>query len=521
MNQELKKIWESYQDLLKNIGITIGRYAELSMEEYQSAAYLCEQLETLGFQVERGLVGYPTSFVGIYERGTGGPSFGFLCEYDALPGVGDEEGISNGHGCGHNLFAASAVTTAAILKEWIDNQKIDCKLTVFGCPSEEIYGSKPYFARNGYFQGLDCIIGFHPLEFNGVLYAQHNAIQSRSYHFYGKASHAGAEPEKGISALDAVELMNIAANYMREHVTSDVRISYIIEHGGLRPNIVPDFASSQYNIRAQKLSTVEEVGRRLDRIAEGIAYAVGCRVEIKPGYLYANTIVNRTLAHLAYKHLNDWGAPVFTDEEKEYVKDIGNGMLLEEIEPMPAMLGQYTASTDEGDASWCAPWIRVCTTCLADGTPGHSFDVVKQITESAAIKGAMQTSGVICSTFVDLLEHPEILKVMNEEHAENTKGQIYEVSGTLPDKELFPNAPGIVKKDNFLFMNLGENAMIPQEKGSIMMYLYFGENMIGNAEADAEGMVRIAIDSVNKGTFTLKYSLNHAPEVLCGYYHVK
>ncbi|MDP3387589.1 MAG: amidohydrolase, partial [Eubacteriales bacterium] len=411
-----------------------------------------------------------------------GPTIGLLCEYDALPGLWDETNIQNGHGCGHNLFAAGAIGTAAILREFIDAENIPATIKIFGTPSEEEYGSKPYFAKQGFFDGVDFFMGFHPLEFNGILYSQHNACTMRDYKFYGKSAHAAAEPELGVSALDAVEVMNVSANYLREHVTSDVRIHYIITNGGSRANIVPAFASSRYGIRAQELDNLKKVTNQIDTIARGIAMAFGCSVEIDEIETYANTILNRPLAELAYANMQYIGPPRFTAEEQYEVKALGLECgLSEDLEPLREHPGVYAASTDEGDVSWQGPWIRICMSCLAKNTPGHSFYVTKQANMASAYRGMLQTVKVCVATIVDLLTNPSAIEKTKIAYRENMQDRLYDRSkNTNPDPSIFPDMVGAeVIKPNIIRIH-GEEAIILPKSESSILYAYINGEKVGN-----------------------------------------
>jgi len=520
---KIRDLSESYYDLIYEVGSTIWEYAELSRQEYKSSAFLTQLLEEKHFEVVRGVGGYPTSFVGTFKQGEGGPVIGLLCEYDALPKLFDEMGIQNGHGCGHNLFAAGAIGTAAVLKEFIQSENISATIKVFGTPSEEEHGSKPYFVKQGIFDGVDCFMGFHPLEFNGVLYSQHNAISSRDYHFYGKSAHAGAEPELGVSALDAVEIMNVAVNYLREHVTSDVRIHYIITNGGERANIVPAYASSNYAIRAQELETLEKVIERIDTIAKGVAMAVGCRVEIGEGETFANTILNRPLAEIGYANMIAMGGPKFTEIEQSIVKNMGfKSGLLEDIQPLKSEQGVYTASTDEGDVSWQGPWIRICMTCLADGTPGHSHFVTKQANLSSAYKGTLQTVKVCSGTLVDLLTNPDEMKRVKEDYQRRMIGKVYKRDKRItPSYDIFPDMPGAVCVDSDKIKFIIDELIILPNYRSKIIRIYLEHKLLGFVDlAEVGSEVVVLLDQkVKKGeVLVVKYCERvEREETLLGY----
>jgi len=231
--------------------------------EFKSSSLLAEELERHGFRVERGIADMPTAFVATW--GEGKPVIGIMGEYDALPGLSQKkvpwkeplDPGKPGHGCGHNIHGTSGMAAAIAAKKAMEKHKIKGTIKFFGCPAEENFSGKVYMVRDGYFNDVDAVISHHPSTMNEVSLISCLAITEVRFHFYGKASHAGASPEQGRSALDAVELMNVGVNYLREHIIQDARIHYIIEKGGDQPNIVPPYARSWYSIRAPEMEQVE------------------------------------------------------------------------------------------------------------------------------------------------------------------------------------------------------------------------------------------------------------------------
>jgi aminobenzoyl-glutamate utilization protein B len=463
IGEKMQRLTDGRQELLKQVSQRVWKLAEVSRHEFESAQFLVNQLKSLGFDVVQGVGGYPTSFIGEWNNGAKGPVVGLLCEYDALPGLSSEEEGKPGHGCGHNLFAGAAITTGDILKAYMEEEGIPGTIKVFGTPSEESYGSKPFLVKQGFFDGVDFFIGFHPLEFNGVLYATHNAMVTKKYRFHGKTSHAGAEPELGISALDAVEIMNVAVNYLREHVTQDARIHYIITHGGDAPNIVPGYAESLYVARAQDLSNLRSITEKIDNCAKGAALATGATCDIEIVESFANTVLNRPYCELGHQYIQYFGAPPYTESDQQSVAEFGKKEgLLTKIESLPETQGAYGASTDEGDVSWVGPWARICMAVLADGTPGHSVEVTQQSNMSFAFKGMLHNVKVWASTLGHLMTVEEDLRRVKDYHQEAMKNRQYDRSfNAIPDPKFFPNSPGFeiiafdriqveVKKNPFL-----------------------------------------------------------------------
>ncbi len=255
--------------------------AEVGLLEQETGKFLADILEANGFTVERGVAGMPTAFVATY--GSGGPTIGVMAELDALPGLSQEavpyrqvrcEGGA-GHGCGHCGYAASALGAALAVKAAIAAHSLPGTIKCFGCPAEETMIGKVFMVRDGVFDGLDACLGHHPSSVNGVSMGSSSAMNSVKFEFFGKASHAAGSPEKGISALDAVELMNVGVNYMREHVIQETRMHYVIEEGGHEPNVVPAYARSWYYVRAPERDLVDRYYAWVLRIADGADLMAG------------------------------------------------------------------------------------------------------------------------------------------------------------------------------------------------------------------------------------------------------
>ncbi|MBN1580880.1 MAG: amidohydrolase, partial [Anaerolineae bacterium] len=232
------------QAVFVNLSDRIWQLAELAYQETQSAKLLADALQAAGFVVERGIAGIPTAFVGSY--GNGGPVVAILGEYDALPGLSQAavsrqqpfpEGGS-GHGCGHNLLGVGALAAAMAVREAIDAGDVPGTIRYYGCPAEENGSGKAFMVKAGVFDDVDLCLTWHPGTFNGVMSANMLANYKVRFKFCGRASHAAADPHNGRSALDAVELMNVGINYLREHIITEARIHYVItDGGGPAPNI--------------------------------------------------------------------------------------------------------------------------------------------------------------------------------------------------------------------------------------------------------------------------------------------
>ena len=256
----------------------IWTYAEVGFQETKSSGLLQENLKKAGFTVTPGVAGMPTAFVASFKSGRG-PVIAILAEFDALPGLAQEAvparapiaGKPAGHGCGHNIFGAASITAAMAIKDWMVANKVQGEIRVYGAPAEEGGSGKVYMVRAGLFADVDAVLHWHPGDENGVSVGKTQANISGKFRFYGVAAHASAAPDKGRSALDAVEVMDVAVNFLREHIPMSTRIHYVITNGGEAPNVVPAFAESYYYVRHTDPAVVKSVMERVQKAAEGAA----------------------------------------------------------------------------------------------------------------------------------------------------------------------------------------------------------------------------------------------------------
>jgi aminobenzoyl-glutamate utilization protein B len=446
---------EENKDKIIFLSDKIWEYAELGLEEYNSSKLLADTLEEYGFKVKRGIAGMPTAFVA--EWGSGKPVIGILGEYDALAGLSQKrvpwkepiiEGVP-GHGCGHNIFGAATAAGAIALKIAMEKCKMEGTIKYFGCPAEETLIGKVFMAREGVFEGLDFAINYHPSSFNTVSLGSTNAMNSAKFHFYGRASHAGGSPEAGRSALDAVELMNIGVNYMREHVIQDARIHYTIEKGGDQPNIVPPYARSWYYVRAPEREQVEEIYNWILDIAKGAALMTQTQHKVEFITGCYNMIQNKTLAMTCLKVMREIGAPKFSKEDYEFAKKIHEtippeqkrnalkrmkipdweklmDVILDEEVRDPWDEGEVShGSTDVGDVSWQTPTLSFETACFVLGSPGHSWQNVAAAGVGIGHKGGIYAAKVIAATAIEIMSNGKLIEEAWKEFREKTKGKKY------------------------------------------------------------------------------------------------
>lgn len=270
----------------------------------------------------------PTAFVATWGKGE--PTIGFLGEYDALPGVSqkvswEKEELTpggSGHGCGHNLLGVGSAAAAVALKEELVGRGIEATIKYFGCPAEENFSGKAFMARDGYFHGLDVCLTWHPGSMNIVRGGDSLAVKSMVVTFHGIASHAGGAPHLGRSALDAVEIMNIGANYLREHVIEQARIHYVTTNGGLQPNVVPSLASVWYYVRAPRMQQLEEIYQRVLKCAEGAAIMTETTYDVQVLEAVHEVLPNEVLQDVLRRAMSVAGAPRFSEDDAEFARKI-------------------------------------------------------------------------------------------------------------------------------------------------------------------------------------------------------
>jgi len=448
---------ENKKELVEQVATSIWNFAELSLQEYESCALYCDVMKKEGFAVTENLCNIPTAFSASY--GSGKPVIGILAEYDALSGLSQEAGKLThspiesggcGHGCGHNLLGAGAMAAALGIKSYLEQTHQSGTVILYGCPGEEGVASKAFMARENLWRSLDAALTWHPEDCNEVATGSTNACIQLHYHFHGVASHAAGSPEKGRSALDAVELMNVGVQFLREHMSSKARIHYsITDAGGVSPNVVQPEASVLYMIRSNHVSEAVELQKRVDKIAQGAALMTETDVTIDFVDGLADTIPNHALEAVLYESYKEVGIPQFTAEEKhfgaelaktydgaDYVPGCGNenADYKQTVKDMmdtsqglnDFLLPLYTGeafcpgSTDVGDVSWQCPTGQIHVASWPNGCPGHSWQNVSSAGSSMGMKAALHAGKVLCAAAIDLYEQPELLEKAKAEFQKRT-----------------------------------------------------------------------------------------------------
>ncbi len=447
---------ENSKDLIASVADQIWEYAELSLQEVQSAALYCKVLKEQGFAVEEGICGIPTAFAASY--GSGKPVIGILAEYDALSGLSQKGGSTvkeeltaggNGHGCGHNLLGAGALAAALGVKHYLQQSGAAGTVVLYGCPGEEGGAAKAFMAREKLWYGLDAALTWHPDDCNEAATGSSNACIQVQYIFHGVAAHAAGAPERGRSALDAVTLMNVGVQFLREHMEPQARVHYAVtETGGCSPNVVQSRASVLYMVRSPQVKKAVELQKRVDDIAAGAALMTGTTCERKFIDGLAETIPNHALEALLHRCFAKVGVPQHTPQEQAFATALaatydaggsipgsgsGDPAYATEVKALlpgtamnDVLLPLYTGeafcpgSTDVGDVSWQCPTAQLHVAAWSNGCPGHSWQNVSFGKTSIGHRAAVTAGKVLCSAAIDLLEQPALLAAAKAEFANRT-----------------------------------------------------------------------------------------------------
>ena len=430
-----------------------------------------EELKYHGFSVKTGIANIPTAVLG--EYGTDGPIIAFLGEYDALAGLSQKADVfhqdpvkkgDNGHGCGHNLLGSASMQAAVALKEWLKDSNLPGVVRYYGCPAEEGGAAKTFMVRDKIFKDVDVAITWHPGCLPGIVKGSSLANCRVDFTFEGRASHAAVSPHLGRSALDAIELMNVGVNYMREHMPDKARIHYaLIDGGGISPNVVQAKAKVRYVVRDETTPKMMELLERVKEIAKGAALMTQTKVKTKILAGVSNLLYNETLGNIMQGNLDQLGAPEFSKEEHLYAKKYQDTLTSKDIESayshagIDLVEGQVLAetvvagdvkpvdmggSTDVADVSWVVPTVSLWGANYAIGTPFHSWQMTAQGKSSIAIKGMTHAAMVMAATGSDLILNKTILDDAWSEHNKTIEKEGYmlpiSLSASPPIKDMAP-----------------------------------------------------------------------------------
>jgi aminobenzoyl-glutamate utilization protein B len=446
-SEDVWRLVEAKEPLFADLSDRIWATPELNYQETRSSGAHAAMLEQQGFKVSNGVAGIPTAVIG--EAGEQGPVIAIMGEFDALPGLSQEAGIAeqrplqqngNGHGCGHNMLGSASLLAATAVKDWLAARGMKGRVRYYGCPAEEGGSGKGFLVRAGAFDDVDVAICWHPSSFTGVNRAYSLACVEIEFHFSGRASHAAAAPHLGRSALDAVELMNVGVNYMREHMPASARVHYaLIDGGGVAPNVVQAQATVRYLIRAETLPEMWALVERVRKIAEGAALMTETRMHSVQLSGDANLVGNAPLEETMYATMMRLGPPRFDAADKAFAAEIQKTLrkedivtaygrfglkpkigetLSEEVYPLGSGVNSLVGSTDVGTVSWVVPTVQCRVACYAIGTPGHSWQLVAQGLAPAAHKGLAYAAKTMAGTAIAVLSDELLLARAKAEHRE-------------------------------------------------------------------------------------------------------
>jgi len=440
--EEVQKL----ESFLKDSCQFLWNHPETGGNEKESADYMRKIMEAEGFKIvnEEHL-----AHAFYAEYGKGSPVVAVLGEYDALPALSqkvssEKEAIiagAPGHGCGHNLLGTAAATAAIAIKHFMEAEGISGTIRFYGCPEEELLSGKVKMAYYHMFDGCDVAISWHPMSANMVYNEGYLASASAKFYFKGKTAHAAFAPDRGRSALDAVELMNVGSNYLREHVMDFSRIHYTTDSCGFPPNIVPDKASAWYCVRAPHIGNVKEILERIHKVAKGAAMMTETEVEMKLEYGCCEIFPNVRFADLAYENMKEAPVQQYTEEEIRFAKELqshldpavlakdeklyhaeGMGMFSEVCDRELWRKAPLTASSDSGDVSYMMPMCAFTTACWPVGVAPHTWQATAATGCSLGEKGTLYAAQVIAGIAYDLFTKPGLVEELKEEFRSTSDG---------------------------------------------------------------------------------------------------
>ncbi|MDT2831741.1 M20 family metallopeptidase [Vagococcus carniphilus] len=455
MLKQIETLIESKKDTYFDLSDRIWDIAETKFHEQESAKTIISILEQEGFNIETNIAEIDTAFIASY--GSTGPIIGFLGEYDALPELNQKAGLTkkesdpslgttNGHGCGHNLLGTASLAAAIATRDYIKEHNIEAQIRYYGCPAEEGGSGKTYMTRAHAFDDLDMALCWHPGTDNAIIGSPTLANIQAVFEFKGKSSHAANSPDMGRSALDAMELMNVGANYLREHVTSEARYHYaILDGGGMQPSVVQAHSKVLYLIRAPKGYQVKEIYDRLSKIAEGASLMTETEVTVHFDKACSNYMPNKVYSKLMSDAMFEVGAPNFDEEDLAFAKELHDSLTEEEkkfmmvppvtpiekqvlganqgkvladyIYPYNEALTNVTmpGSTDVGDVSWVVPTAQCIMATEVQNTALHSWQWVANGKTNIAKKGMLQAAKVMSLTALKAIEEPGYIEAAKAE----------------------------------------------------------------------------------------------------------
>ena len=447
--QDLIRSIDQRGDRFDQLALDIWDLAELGYQEVESSRKLQSLLASEGFEIQAGIAEIPTAFVASY--GEGGPVIAILAEFDALPGISQaaapirqiREDKHVGHACGHHLFGAGSTAAAVALRHWLEENRIQGRIRLYGTPAEEGGSGKVYMVRAGLFDDVDTVLHWHPSDRNSANAATSLANKSARFKYTGISAHASAAPERGRSALDGVEAMNYMVNLLREHVPQETRIHYVITRGGEAPNVVPDYAEVYYYVRHPDAGRLQEIWGRVINAAKAAALGTGTAVDIEVMHGNHPVLPNEVLARRMHANLSRVGGVVYNREERAFAERISETLNVGsasgkfagmESKIMPFEIRQGMGSTDVGDVSWVVPTVGLRTSTWVPGTSAHSWQAIAAGGTSIGTKGMRVASRALALMARDLFLDPE-LRAAGWREFEQRRGPEFEYRALLGDRK--------------------------------------------------------------------------------------
>lgn len=471
---EIRGIVEADRHIYIDLASQIWEWAELAFNETKSANAICSLLEQEGFVVKRGVAGIPTAFVGEYGRSN--PVIGFLGEYDALDGLSQYpnelrrhpvlEGAP-GHGCGHHALGVGALAGAIAAKRYMLAKGLSGTIRYYGCPAEEGGGGKVIMACAGLFDDCTAALTWHPTCYNSIWSCNFLATRSVTFRFAGISAHSTMQGHIGRSALEAVELTSVGANYLRGHIERDVFLNgAVLDAGGTAPNIIPCHAAVRYLLRAPTQKQVHQTALRLYDIARGAAMMTGTTVEITVDSGLSELVPNRTLERMTHDAFADIGIQPASAEDQKFAaamratfpkeaeestfsnlrylyRDVAETIIPQirgkdiddVLYPFTEIPHPKFGSTDVCDVSWFTPIVQLTAACYAKDTPGHSWQIVAQGKRDLCMNAMLTAGKVLALTAVHLLEKPEAVHAVREEFRHAMENRKY--ISPIPEQRTF------------------------------------------------------------------------------------
>jgi aminobenzoyl-glutamate utilization protein B len=439
---DLFSLIDNNESKLKEIAFEIWSNPEIAFAEHRASNLQKEYLKNLGFKII-DVASIPTAFIA--EFGSGKPVLAIMGEYDALPGLSQKisdvkeqmQGHVDGHGCGHNLIGTAGVGAVVALKELMEREDINGTIRYYGCPAEETLAGKVLMAKEGVFNDIDACVSWHPSSLNVVWGCSFLAMNSMKFKFKGVPAHAAAAPQAGRSALDAVELMNVGANYLREHVIEKARIHYVITKGGMAPNIVPEEAEVWYFVRAPKRIEVKEICDRLYKIAQGAVLMTETKMEYELLAGCYDVIPNSIIGKLMHENMTETGGPKYSDEDYEFAsklyalstkeekrkimatyfapENILDKALCNEVLTVDDKDKVMAGSTDVGDVSYIAPFAQITAATWPIGTAAHTWIATASSGSGIGLNAMIFASKTMAGTIYDLLKNNDLIESAKQE----------------------------------------------------------------------------------------------------------